>query len=144
MNERDLHRGKRKKNGMWIVGWLFEGRDKETYIKAAINNDALGIVKYCDYIIDPDSIGQCTGMRDRNEAIIYVGDVAQVIEVFGAGSARVEKRVNRVIKYSEKEAAFMAYSSINSPLSMCYSYSYFTVIGNIHDNPELLEVQYAD
>lgn len=71
MNERYLFRGKRiseatDKTGKWITGYYTGCDNGVHYIKS-------DTTEY--YSIDPDTLGQCTGLRDRNGTLIFEGDI---------------------------------------------------------------------
>jgi hypothetical protein len=70
MNERHLFRGKRIKNEEWIQGYLWDDRPNGP---ATICNPSIG-----PCIIDPATIGQCTGLQDKNGKLIFEGDRVRV------------------------------------------------------------------
>ena len=83
----------------------------------------------------PVTLMQCTGLKDKNGKLIFEGDVvAGCNGSINGGEWGFEPYV---IKWENKEAAF------NVPLwgveGNCDSTHWFEIIGNIHQNPELLE-----
>ena len=72
----------------------------------------------------PETVGQYTGLTDKNGKRIFEGDIV-----------RYEDDIGYVI-YNGDDARFLV-DSPNMYISMDYS-NEFEVIGNIHDNPELL------
>lgn len=109
-----LFRGKRVDNGEWA---------ESTYPFGTMSSGAVV------HDFDPATIGQYTGLTDKNGVKIFDGDFIQCVE-----------DVYRISWYQEHNA-FMAYSK--SENEVCYIGSMgqlnVEVIGNIHDNPELLE-----
>lgn len=93
-----------------------------------------------DDAVKEETIGQFTGLYDKNGKEIYEGDILRSVRFKG---------ILHLIVYDEKEAAFMAVQ-INKNRGTylegrCHVYQDWLnkypkiVIGNIHDNPELLE-----
>lgn len=93
-----------------------------------------------DDAVKEETIGQFTGLYDKNGTEIYEGDILRSV---------MFKNILHLIVYDEKEAAFMAVD-INENRgtafeNRCHIYQIWLnecpkiVIGNIHDNPELLE-----
>ena len=87
------------------------------------------------YEVETETVGQFTGLYDRNGMEIYEGDIIISDEY---------KHTRHYVRYMESEAMFVA-MIIGSPLdeycgirqSWIDKFSK-KIIGNIHDNPELL------
>ena len=115
-------RGKRLDNGEWVYGDL--------HIRTAlihIHPDLGGRV-----IIYPETVGQFTGLLDKNGKAIYEGDVVRTLSGF-VGYMRYNERFIRF----EVAAPYESYDNERNPDGV--PYESWEVIGNIHDNPELLK-----
>jgi uncharacterized phage protein (TIGR01671 family) len=87
--------------------------------------------------VDRETIGQYTGLTDVKGAKIFEGDIAE-LDYGKFGKAR------GVIKWSEKECAFMLIAKNHSPYSLARvneNPEAVEILGNIHDAPELLGVE---
>lgn len=105
----------------------FRGKNSflEKWIYAEIQLSGLELF---DYAVKEDTIGQFTGLYDKNGKEIYEGDIVQWEECVADYTFVTQKSE---VFYSENSASF-------EPLNE-FSYCNFEVIGNIYDNPELLE-----
>ena len=115
-----LFRGKRLDNGEWLYGDICHHDGVVSYI-GQDERDGRMIVE--DLV--PETVGQYTGLKDKNGTEIYEGDTddKQVVE-YWSGQLIVGWYLK--CKYTGDTGYF-------SPLDK------FEVIGNIHDNPELLK-----
>lgn len=126
-----LFRGKRLDNGEWVEGNLLGNELILPKGQVVYKTDDNRIVTHevnC-YAIDPSTVGQYTGLTDKNGKRIFEGDI------FEWGYAGV-KDFRYVIVYDAKLASFVGerhfgFVSLNG--------IDIEIIGNIHDNPELLE-----
>ena len=119
-----LFRGKRLDNGNWVQGSIFT-RINEVYIFPLPITTSKSEV-------DPATVGQYTGLTDKNGKKIFEGDVIALERGWG-------EKVIYTIEYDTECCCFIG-DSVN--------YIGFTtfendgdrieVIGNIHDNPESL------
>ena len=123
-----LFRGKRIDNGEWVYGNLVRGCDEKYAYIVEFGNKEL-----CrNYInVKPDTVGQYTGLDDKCGNKIFEGDILNTTNS------------NCAIWYVDyKNTAFCCnqgnvnYSCV---LDEFVQFSVVEVIGNIHDNPELLK-----
>lgn len=106
-------------NGSWIVGFL----SGEHYI---VNDSG-------EYLIDPSTICQCTGLKDKNGKLIWENDIVKCLyNCYGEKFVYIGKVI-----YKEDTCRFVAVNSEST------DYEWWNeekeVIGNIFDNKELLE-----
>lgn len=130
-----LFRGKHKK-GFWCYGNLVVKIDGTSIITP----DETPIGKYGAVI--PETVGQCTGLKDRNGKRIFEGDILESrasenkedwkywIVTFHDGSFCFEREIPRKHKHKHEQNLLCADEVKLYGL---------VVIGNIHDNPELLK-----
>lgn len=119
-----IFRGKRKSDGKWWEGYLtvvFQ----HTYIEKANENEAFR------FVVDPETVGQFTGLTDKNGKRIFEGDILK------------RTNGNKSVWYVDyKNCAFCANQSncnYACELGELLDQIELEVIGNVHDNPELLE-----
>ena len=120
-----LFRGKRVDNGQWIYGDLLTSNG--TCCEISDWNE----VDYFIHDIDPETVGQFTGMTDKNGTRIIEGDI--IMEMY-----KGHERTYSVFWHNDW-FAFRA-NSIDCSYALDDIISYHVrVIGNIHDNKELLK-----
>lgn len=125
-------RGKRIDNGEWIYGCLVQTINEGVYIlnmPSFIPAKTLPAERFIK--VHPESVGQYTGLKDKKGKEIYEGDIVSYTDVpTGLYNGNYE-----VIF----DAGFIGINTvIKSNLCEIESHKYVEVIGNIHDNPELL------
>ena len=122
-------RGKDIINAKWLFGDFV--RDKSMTRTAILVNEA---DSYDECEVNPESIGQYTGMKDKNGKEIYEGDIVRYRD-----PDFDEFAIGEVIYYSVTCSFVVAKDilEITALLSMCE----YEVIGNIHDNPDLLKTK---
>ena len=130
-----LFRGKRVDNGEWIEGYFIPALEKDRCSIYDIEHPELG------YYVDPDTVGECTGLTDKNGKLIFEGDIVKVERDLLCGENKKEREIfNGVVWYDEKHTCFGLKSERYRCLPIYrFKGDYSTAIGNIHDNPELLK-----
>lgn len=143
MNNGYISRGKRKDNGEWVEGYYVRNGE-HCYIfsgKLEIINKNFNQERY---EVIPETVCRCTGLEDKNGKLIFEGDIIESrasenkedykrwVVQFTDGSFCFEREIPRKRKY-KYEQNLLGIDNIE-----LYG---LTVIGNVHDNPELLEVE---
>lgn len=141
-------RGKSVKSGKWLYGYLGEAKDKvlqTTYCEKVIfenlswfNTDNFGYVVN-DYMVDKVTIGQFTGLHDKNGEEIYEGDIVKspiLDPIFG--DTIKDAFCNAEIRFNKGSFVVSYYKGEHNIYiqDLCDK---IEVIGNIHDNMDLLE-----
>lgn len=141
-----LFRGKRI-DKTWIYGSLLKVTyDGNTYNLIFADNFlfVFGEAKAMEHAsVDPSTVGQLTGLTDKNGKKIFEGDIGRYRQTDGAKrNGKPITCIGKVV-YNVKTASFAVESKDEAG---CKYFDYFPtkdfeVIGNIHDNPELMEVE---
>ena len=131
-------RGKGTDEGKWIHGdlcaYLFD-RAKE--LITCIHIGKKGYIRNGFYQVDPSTVGQYTGLNDCNGKEIYEGDIIKVDEL--AMPCEViwyDKTASFQLRYHIKGGFNIPKDALG--LWVQDYKSVITVVGNIHDNPELI------
>lgn len=148
------YKAKRLDNGEWIEGYLWRDTTSSYYIRKEID---LAYAKMVDFEVDPDTICESIYYRDTNKQEIYQNDIIR----FYLGKEKLydflihwnqEMRCMSAIDLNQLKFNGLDYFNFNNPMfkyeDFCFmlqdpwgDYSKIEVIGNIFDNPELLEVK---
>lgn len=128
-------RGKRLDNREWVIGQLVKMWG-EWHI---LNSDNVNTA----YPVDPATVGQYTGLKDRDGRDVYEGDIFKD----SSGVLRTVFQVPGGLAFEENPVAFgydhrapvYPYSPLAESQNEAWISQCCEVIGNIHDNPELLK-----
>ena len=137
-----LFRGKRLGDGEWVDGSLFVDEKKDKH------ESLVGYVNYrVGWEIDPDTVGQFTGLTDKNGKRIFEGDIIYAHYANAPKADFVEQVVFcdgrfcslfSTIDGSGKMWSALPFSAPHIKNDKSIYMEWCEVIGNIHDNPELL------
>lgn len=137
-----IFKGKREDNGKWVEGDLMQWGDEIVRICVDTGNDEKTAIT-----VIPETVGQCTGLKDKNGKWIFAGDIVESrasenqecwkrwIVTSSDGSFCFEREITRKRKYKHVQ------NLLCTDEIELYG---LNVIGNIHDNPELLEAATND
>lgn len=143
-----LFRGKRIDNGEWEYGGYFKHNNRQKcvigdYDKPEDFDDLIIFSGFADWNmprplncvkVDPTTIGQYTGLIDKNGKMIFEGDILEAhFDEYSPENATVVKVIWHENGFGTKQGDFC-------PDPLCADdCEAWEVIGNIYDNPELLE-----
>ena len=133
MNDRYLYKAKRKheskffKKGEWVEGAYYIEPYTDKCFIIQWNSTGLGFNEFIE--VDGESVCQCTGLKDKNGKLIWENDI------FNSGNLVVRWR-EELASYCLTKKGWMYQHFFGEAVDACDC----EVIGNIFDNPELLEV----
>lgn len=157
MNEEYLFRGKAinrypnrtyrtdYENGDWVYGLITDTENYQGFAEMT-NTDGISGID-----VDKNTIGRCTGLRDKNGKLIFKDDVLKGFSYPFLSDE--EHNYYAIVVWFEDSAAFGIYtiknpeskvrgvSSGNTEYMSEWDSNNWEIIGNIHDNPELTEVE---
>lgn len=128
------YRGKRVDNGEWVYGYyskstpIFEGVG-HSYITPICENGSIDMYRK----VNPNTVGEYAGLKDKNGKEIYEGDILH----------NEEEDSISTINWYDLVAQFVACTSPyeeDRHLEL-YLSDGCVVVGNIYENPELLEAK---
>ena len=132
MNNRYLYRAKRTDNGEWTYGYLY-GIWERKYILWGMTNNVPDMTE-----VEPSTICQCTGLIDKNGKLIWEKDIVAYWDTYSTESGYSEVDCIGKVFWDGETMSFQVTGRLSAEsyevLDEC------SVIGNIFDNPELLEV----
>ena len=138
MSREILFRGKRRDNSEWVYGSLIVLKN-EASIMTPDNPENRHIFGYPDsvpcYPVRPETVGQDTGLKDKNGNRIFEGDIlsGHLDDLFPENETRLTVVWHETGWFGWNHGCH-AFDDFENQFSR-----QFEIIGNIHDNPELLK-----
>ena len=141
-----LFRGKRVEDGEWVYGAYYglcriTNKDSDVgyaHLMRQSNDEPL-------YRVDPETVGQYTDLTDKNGKKIFEGDIVELEDRY------YDIKWRAIVEFGNPNGNYswgwqlrpLGKVDINTDI-LCWvemeeAGAYCEVIGNIHDNPELLE-----
>ena len=122
-----LFRGKSTKTSEWVQGDLIHRKIWSSQLQV-IRVEDNGFDNFTEYEVIPETVGQYTGLTDKNGTKIFEGDICKHRSNYSG------EYIISVVTYTDGQ--FLAMADNNSGFNLSDN---LKVIGNIHDNPELLK-----
>lgn len=130
------------KDGVWVRGSLRCDVGKYTIFQ--FENER---ADYVEYEIDPSTICQCTGLKDKNGKLIWENDIIHKPFYTDYDAYANSEAYTGRIQYEDggwsveitKSDGSVCASSIIEMIGYSKDIEHFEVLGNIFDNPELLK-----
>lgn len=149
-----LFRGKRLDNGKWVEGAFCPNDCDDPFGPMVYKPSIIKLGDPCDgfwFAVDPETVGQYTGMTDKNGKRIFEGDIVRIERAeWGFDGMSTNYRTEQgVIAYDdwgmvglvvdkyENRPVWSDFFHVCGLTDRVHDWS-FEVIGNIHDNPELI------
>lgn len=129
MNDRYLFKAKRADNGEWVQGYYYQIWENG-YILWGMTNDVPNMIE-----VDVSTICQRTGLKDKNGELIFENDIIERLDIHDIKGPSIG-----IIEYDVENTSFLIHWTDIANYSPTFHWkNRIGVIGNIFDNPELLE-----
>ena len=142
MNDRYLYKAKRKhdskffKKGEWVEGAYYIEPYTDKCFIIQWNSTGLGFNEFIE--VYGESVCQCTGLKDKNGKLIWENDIVSFLDMYSTENGYSERGCVGKVVWDDETISFQVTNRLSAEsyevLDECL------VIGNIFDNPELLEV----
>ena len=126
-----LFRGKCFNTEEWVEGYLGIEVPDELVIQQFSYDEYFKSNCIDQYSVKPETVGQYTGLTDKNGVKIFEADIVKVYDVY------CNETVVGVVEFCD--GSFRIYDKDFTSYDR-WMYCKVEVIGNIYDNPELVEV----
>ena len=133
MENRYLYRGKRIDNGEWVVGHFYEFMGKSYIFEPPFTSKAL------TYEVEPSTICQCTGLKDKNDKQIFENDIVSYWDSYSTENGLAEADCIGKVVWDDETISFQVANRLSAE-SWEVLDDECSVVGNAIDTPELLEV----
>lgn len=129
-------RGKRVDNGKWVYGDLIQNSNNGVLIVYQLEHMD-GLEYHCvEFEVDPQTVGQYTGVNDVSGSEIYEGDIVNTYPFHTHRVSKTYKYQKVIFLSGEFKAEHSDYGWEGETL---IALNHCTVVGNIYENEELLD-----
>ncbi len=143
-------RGKRKDNSEWACGYLVVHPGSAFILDTGYliqNGDFYAPPKWWAQV-DPATVGQWTGLKDKNGKDIYEGDVViltrRIAPYYGCPEEDMKTVYTTTKAIFDSGSFWLTGDGFSGNCHFHYNAEDREIIGNIHDNPELLAKTVAE
>lgn len=133
-----LFRGKRVDNGEWVYGVAFP-HDNCGKVTMFRQNQGDGALEGLEVL--PETVGQYTGLTDKNGKKIFEGDILKIIHKYQSPFDDDTKEYTDIdvdVVHFDDEGLCFSYGKSPFLCVVDNVTAEYEIIGNIHDNPKLL------
>lgn len=130
MKRKIQFRGKRADNGEWVFGGFMLNRDEQPCIMAFNPDDTLSMI-----LIEPDTLGQFTGLHDIAQIPIFEDDIVTL----GVRDYQDNNTPISEVFWHDELCTYVVDYAAKFQIYMLRDVEPLRIIGNIHDNPEMLK-----
>lgn len=131
-----LFKAKRKDNGKWVEGYVVR-KHGLYFIYDIVNSESC---RQNIYEIDPETLCQFTGLCDKNGKRIWENDILMA----HLDESYPEDTTYETVEWGVAGWVTHEANSIDKQYLDEFDLEHFEVVGNIFDNPELLQEDYCD
>lgn len=139
-----MFRGKRRDTGEWVEGYFVHCKSEweEERVAEIIPPETDRIYRgeydlYDVHEVDPETVGQFTGLTDKNGTRIFEGDIVKrCFTLHRWKNKKTRETQVGVVRYQTNKCGFVLENVCN--LRKPWDGDTLEIIGNIHDNPGLI------
>ena len=129
MKREILFRGKRADNREWVYGYLI---GNNVIVGEVVDFDEDYFNTEFWYKVDPETVGQFTGLTDKNGTKVFEGAIVRSYD------DSEDELTNGVVVFNADFCSFCVSMKVHEDVMLVAHWQY-EMIGNIYDNPELLK-----
>ena len=136
MTRQIIFRGYNLKNQKWLYGYYFVNRGQHFICPEGVQNP---LASWEDFVVEEESVGEWTGLKDKNGSQIYEGDIVKAPLLDPIFGDILSDAFDNVVISFHNGSFVVAYYKGRHKIYLQDLFDKIEVIGNIYENKELLE-----